>query len=260
MSSFSQCWLNANDGTAWVMLSSSIMMLYGFLLSNRKLMWKILLFHSVSGIVAQLIQVTYLANSNCKLGYSLDILLGFNEVSWFINEATIVLYSFFKAETVTYVILPKTVNIILRVLLGIYLFACVAIRIYVGYIHARDKVLWNNLIGANLGISYLASAAIDVVVIAMLIVAASKYVRAENSRSSAINIIFRSSVLRLIVMNVVQITLAVVVLIPNPSPSLVTFRSVIWLIRGLFTMILLFDIQSTHSLLVQKLYTSDNTV
>ncbi|KAJ1558443.1 hypothetical protein HK096_000687, partial [Nowakowskiella sp. JEL0078] len=93
----------------------------------------------------------------------------------------------------------------------------------------------------------------------MLIIAATKYFKAEKSRSSAVNIIFRSSILRLFVLNIAQITLACVVMIPNPDPSLVTFRSVLWLIRGMFTMILLFDIQSTHSLLVSKMHSSNNS-
>ncbi|KAJ1550897.1 OTU domain, ubiquitin aldehyde binding, partial [Nowakowskiella sp. JEL0078] len=202
------------------------------------------------GIIAQTFQTSYRANEVCQLGYNINVLYGLNEIFWFINEAAVSLYSFCKAESVTYIILPKYLNVTLRCFFSLFVTANAGVRAYSGYIRGTHGKFWDDDIATAVGYSYIPSALTDSVVLGMLIVAGSRYMRAEKSTSIAINIVLKSSILRLIVMNVSQVLIASNLFVSNRTQLMIDYLRVLWLIRSTFTMILLYDIQSTHSLLI----------
>ncbi|KAJ1569365.1 hypothetical protein HK096_003339, partial [Nowakowskiella sp. JEL0078] len=270
----SWCWMqNLNDDSgSFVLLVSSILMLYGYLVSNKRRLWAILLVNSISGILGILIQSAFKSFNNdltivssvispCNKVVSddaqrvLGILLGVNEFFWYLNEISTVLYAFLKIETVTSSTLPVTVSRIIRYALLFWATSYFPLRVYIGYLRATHHVVFDADIMYAHGYAYISWGVMELVILGML-VHAVLFVKSEGvNGKSMVAMVLSSSVFRLLLISLNQVAIAFVARyaiirdqIQNYEPLSVV-NLFIWLARGVYPAILLMDILSTQSLL-----------
>ncbi|KAJ1557729.1 hypothetical protein HK096_005670, partial [Nowakowskiella sp. JEL0078] len=244
-------------------------MLYSYIISNKRRLWTILLVNSISGIAGILIQSAFLAFNNDLTTVSIDIatcnnvltdssqkvlgaFLGVNEIFWYLNETTTVLYAFVKLETITTTTLPLKVTQLLRVVIGIWLIAYMPLRGYIGYLRASHHAKWDNDIAVAHSFAFISWGLVEFVIFGMLMQAIT-YTYLYDSTKHVTSIIVRvlsSSVLRLFIISVNQIFIAIISRFQiEKFTSLSVFDLAIWLIRGIYPMILLMDVLSTQNLL-----------
>ncbi|KAJ3122466.1 hypothetical protein HK098_002804 [Nowakowskiella sp. JEL0407] len=267
---FSQCWLAAlgNDRGAWTLLSASVLMAYSYTLSNRKFLWNILLVNAISGIIGIIVQTSFTAvnvvdakasvsNRGCNDIYpkdgsaqaALGYMLGTNEAFWYLNEVSI------KVETVTKVTLARPIGLALRALMGAFVIAYLPLRIFIGYLRTKNHTDWDDEIGRAHAFAFIAWGLAELIIAGMLMQAAI-YAKDQASVLQIIRTIFSSSIFRLLVISINQICIVIVSLIPKPAGKKYdaesVFEDVLWLIRGIYPMIMIVDILSTQTLLAQQ--------
>ncbi|KAJ3122465.1 hypothetical protein HK098_002803 [Nowakowskiella sp. JEL0407] len=278
--SFSECWLSALSGDrgAWTLLSASLLIVYGRLyLFIRSKILNFPVFHkknAISGTCGIIIQTAFAAvnvapdhiipsTAGCNnlltpSGQSaIGVMLGVNELFWFLNETSIVLYSFFKVETVTSVTMGKVPKLVLRCIMAVFVVGYLPLRIYIGYLRTSHHTTWDVDIGYAHGFAFTSWAFVELVIMGMLFQAAFYAKKETQSASQIIGTIFSSSILRLMIISLNQIAIAIVTRIPT-NPSLGVFENCLWLIRGVYPMILMFDILSTRSLLFERAGSTGN--
>ncbi|KAJ3118758.1 hypothetical protein HK098_005840 [Nowakowskiella sp. JEL0407] len=275
---FASCFTSALnfDLGSWSLLAASIIIVYGYILSNKKFLWQILLVNGISGTLGIIIQTSFLAvhwdpnsthpnllrcNDIAPTGSTvrdvLNVFLGINEMFWYLNEITIVLYSFFKIETVTSVTIPRRYGLVLRAVMLVFVIAYLPLRIVIGIIRRRDDARWNDAIADAHAYAFSSWGFVELIIIGMLIQAAVYAKRESQNASNIITTIFSSSILRLLIISVNQIAIAIATRFKS-TESLEDFKNCLWLIRGAYPMIMLFDILSTQTLLVERSRNNSN--
>ncbi|KAJ3220919.1 hypothetical protein HK099_003904 [Clydaea vesicula] len=250
--SFLTFWLKQfqSDGLAWVQSVGCFLIIYGFTISRREKLWKVLLFHGITGLLGTLVETFYIAKKVSHPTEVWSILLGLNEINWIINEASTVVYSVIKLEAgISSPVVKKSIRIFLAVLFV----AFAALRSNIGYLRVRDDKTMNPDIAKAHSFAFISWGVAELVVFGMLCY--NSYLHLGNRlykvKGSVMGTLLTSSIPRLVVMAFNTFVIVFVGQITDPSETVSNFNTFAWLVKGTYSLILLFDLQSTKNLLIQ---------
>ena len=235
------------SGLSWVQTVGCFYVIYGFLISTKKTLWKVLLVHGITGLLGSLLENIFLANNIANPGSNLAWILLLNEVNWILNESSTVVYSMIKLEAViTSPLVKKTIRFLMGALFIIY----AVCRIYIGILRMRFNTTMNPSIESAHSYAFLPWGVADLVLLGLLVQNTVEQVHSNALRQSKAisSSILKSSLPRFLI--IVITTGGIVVLGQVAQNS--TIRDIstfFWLLKGTYPLILLFDIQTTKSML-----------
>ena len=253
MVTFASTLLNsyASSGLAWVQTVGCILVIYGYLLSTRKTLWNILLAHAITGLVGIFIENTFIAQQSCCAPINNAILLGLNEINWIIHEGSTVMYSLIKLEAVIY---HDTLRKAIRVSMIALGLAFAALRINIGRLRVLEARVMTPSIERAHSYAFIIWGIADVVLFVLLAyntvshLTSNKYLDQSKSISGTL---LKSSIPRFFVLIANTFAIVVIGQISKPSAAVVDLNTFVWLVKGTYPLLLLFDIQTTKSMLIQ---------
>jgi hypothetical protein len=233
---FETAWLQtyAGSGLAWVQSCSCVLIMYAYVISNKKFNWKILLAHGVSGFCGTMIENTFIAKKVCCSAENWAILLGLNEICWIVHEASTVIYSQIKLETV---IMNKKVKLALRGVMGLLFIGFVIFRIQIGVLRVQYNTTGNALIGEAHSNAFIFWGLADLIIFGLLIYNAHiEITKHENSQSASLFLVLtQSSVPKLFVIVLNTILIVIVGQIRGtPSQGISDLNTLIWSVKGTY--------------------------
>ncbi|KAJ3318480.1 hypothetical protein HDV06_000459 [Boothiomyces sp. JEL0866] len=220
------------DGLVWADCVGCALLIYGYFISNRKNLWKVLLALGITGLFGTIIENFFQAKKLCCPDESYSFLLGMNELNWTVFETSCVVYSLVKLETTLTSVKVKR-----------------AVRFAMGQAHAYAYIFW-----------FLA----DLLIFALLIY--NTIIHMNNKKKSVsllMNNLFKSSIPRFMIITINTLCLTIVsfsysevfvdssiVQDPASVTSLQDLSDFLWALKGTYPLILLFDIHTTKSLIM----------
>ncbi|KAJ2994535.1 hypothetical protein HDV02_001513 [Globomyces sp. JEL0801] len=246
-------------GRQWLQTSGCILVIYGYFVSNKKLLWKVLLWHGISGLMAILVESFFVAKKGCCSSENWSFLLGFNEISWIIHEYSTVIYSAIKLETILMKSMHKK---ILRGILGVCFFGFSVFRVLNGIARVQTNDVNNSLTRQAHSDAFLFWGIADMVILVLLVMNAIN-IKSDSFQTNdpIVSTLFKSSIPRLLIIVINTLILVVVgYTYRDHSPS--GIAELAWAIKGSYAMILLFDMHTTKDMLLaasNDLVTSKNT-
>ncbi|KAI8892671.1 hypothetical protein BC833DRAFT_610986 [Globomyces pollinis-pini] len=234
------------SGLAWVQTIGCLFIIYGYFVSNKKFLWKVLLAHGISGLLGLIIENFFIAKQQSNKAENWAFLLLINEVNWIIHEASTVLYSSVKLSAIV------TNNMHKKILNGILISSLVIfalLRLNIGYLRFRDNVTMNPSIATAHSYAFLIWGFADLIIFALLVQ------NTINLGSQAIDgllgTLLKSSIPRITIL--VLNTFLIVILGQLPAPLSVgmnNLNSLAWSIKGTYPIILMFDMHTTKDMLL----------
>lgn len=238
-----------SSGLSWVQTVGCVLLIYGFLLSNKRRLWIILLVHGITGFFG-----TFFENLFSALhahNYHMAWILGMNELFWFVNECTTVLYVYYKLEVV---ISSKTTKRILLCTLAVIglVFGCLRANIGVQRIK-EDKIGSHNIRMAH-SYAFLAWGAANLILANVIGYSVLILIRSAEKTKSIIFILLKSSmpILFTLVVNTLLIVIISQIHLPKSNAAAHT-NAVLWAIKGAYPILLFFDISSSAAMLIQEI-------
>ncbi|KAJ3252674.1 hypothetical protein HK103_001332 [Boothiomyces macroporosus] len=128
----------------WTDCIGCVLIIYGYFISNRKNLWKVLLALGLTGLFGTTIENFFQAKQTCCPDENYSFLLGMNELNWTVFETSCVLYSLIKLETT---ITSVQVKRIVRALMGIFLTCFTIGRCFIGYLRVERNTIMDSVIG-----------------------------------------------------------------------------------------------------------------
>ncbi|KAI8821724.1 uncharacterized protein EV422DRAFT_429647 [Fimicolochytrium jonesii] len=250
---FSSCWLDSIDtGMNWVQLVGCTMVMYGYLISNRRGLWTIVLAHGAAGFLGTIMESAFIANDKCEGATRVGLILGFNELNWITNEIATVYYSLCKIEVI---ITQDTYRRYLRYFMGVLALIFTGFRMNIGILRVRDNVTGNPAISEAHSWAFIIWGIADLLIFFMLVgktymdIHDAKQQQNIRGAGDLIMTLMKSSLLRLIIICANTLAIVVVGQIKNPTPTLAGFNQFLWMIKGTYPIILLFDILTTQAII-----------
>ncbi|KAJ3170814.1 hypothetical protein HDU87_008698 [Geranomyces variabilis] len=249
--SFNACWVIAiNTGMNWVQLVGCVLIFYGYIISARVGLWNVVLAHGVTGFLGTTLETAFTANMLSGSERNVALLLGFNEINWIAHETLTVYYSLRKTEIA---LTNNRFRNYLRALMGILALGFAGLRINIGRLRVRDNTTSNSEILEAHSYAFIAWGLADLIIFALLLLKTRRDVKevADAGMSSQTGglllTLMKSSLLRLTVICVNTLAIIVVGQYTEPGPALQSFGTFLWMVKGTYPMILLFDIMSTQA-------------
>ncbi|TPX53443.1 hypothetical protein PhCBS80983_g06290 [Powellomyces hirtus] len=244
---FSTCWIMAvNEGLPWVQLVGCVMIMYGFLISARKGLWTIVLAQGLSGFLGTIIETAYIANTLCGKTRNVALLLGFNEINWIIHESATVYYSLKKIELV---INSENYRKYLRIFMAVLLVGFAGLRINIGRLRVRDNATGNDAISEAHSWAFIIWGIADIIIFVLLIVKMYRDIKDATNVTGAGDLIMtllKSSLLRLVIICANTLCIVVMGQLKNKNETARGFETFLWMAKGTYPIILLFDILTTQ--------------
>ncbi|KAJ2994027.1 hypothetical protein HDV02_001914 [Globomyces sp. JEL0801] len=234
------------SGLAWVQTVGCLFIIYGYFVSNKKFLWKVLLAHGISGFLGLVIENLFIAKQQSNKAENWAFLLLINEVNWIIHEATTVWYSSVKLSAIITNSMHK------KVLNGI-LFACLAIfallRLNIGYLRFRDNTTMNPSIATAHSYAFLIWGFADLVIFVLLI--QNTISLGSQSVDGLLGTLFKSSIPRITILVLNTFLIVVLGQLSTPlSVGMNNLNSLAWAIKGTYPIILMFDMHTTKDMLL----------
>ncbi|KAI8586376.1 hypothetical protein BDZ88DRAFT_429360 [Geranomyces variabilis] len=249
--SFSACWIIAiNTGLNWVQLVGCVLIAYGYIISARVGLWNVVFAQGVTGFFGTMLETAFIANTLSGSYKNVALLLGFNEINWIFHESLTVYYSLKKTEIALTNIRFRNY---LRALMGVLALGFAGFRINIGRLRVRDNTTGNAEISEAHSWAFILWGLADMIIFGLLILKTRSDVKdaAEAGMSSLAGglliKLMKSSLLRLTVICVNTLAIIVMGQIKEPGPAAQSFGTFLWMVKGTYPMIMLFDIMSTQA-------------
>ncbi|KAI8903171.1 hypothetical protein EDD86DRAFT_278861 [Gorgonomyces haynaldii] len=246
---------NLNSGSAWVEMVGALMLLYGFVLSNKKGLWKVLFVQGITSFLGVYMQNVFQAQLQASNAKGWGMLLAFNEINWILNSGAVIVYSLIKLQPV---VQNQLYIRIIQAVIGVLLLGYSVLRVYIGILRAQIDLADSPLILQAHSYAFIFWALADVVLLALLIyntvILVKKRGLLEESQVLS-KTILSSSIPRflVIILTTFLITIIGQLLVANPtSQALNDWATVGWMLKGTYPLILLFDMLSTRELLIMN--------
>jgi hypothetical protein len=223
----------------WGQSVACVLILYAYMISNKKLNWNILLLHAISGffgtmIEGTMIENTFIAKGMCCPTENWAILLGLNEICWIVHESTTVIYSLVKLETV---IINQKIKLGLRAIMGLLFIGFCVFRIQIGVLRVANNTTGNKAIGVAHANAFIFWGLADLIIFGLLVWNAqaeiSKY---ENSQTATLfMVLMQSSVPKLMIIVGNTFLIVIVGNLQGDQPQSVSdLNTFIWSVKGAY--------------------------
>ncbi|KAJ3150446.1 hypothetical protein HDU86_006618 [Geranomyces michiganensis] len=249
--SFGASWLIAiNTGLNWVQLVGCVLIAYGYAISARVGLWHIVFAMGTTGFSGTMMETAYIANTLSGSSRNVALLLGFNEINWILHESLTVYYSLRKTEIV---LTNERFRKILRIVMGVLAVGFAGFRINIGRLRVRDNTTGNAAISEAHSWAFILWGLADLIIFMLLVLKTRSDAKAaaENNFASfgsqLLITLMKSSLLRLTVICLNTIAIVVMGQIKEPSPFASSFGMFLWMVKGTYPIIMLFDIMSTQT-------------
>eukprot|EP00475_Leptophrys_vorax_P017889 TRINITY_DN24461_c0_g1_i1.p1 TRINITY_DN24461_c0_g1~~TRINITY_DN24461_c0_g1_i1.p1 ORF type:complete len:360 (-),score=80.33 TRINITY_DN24461_c0_g1_i1:115-1194(-) len=247
------CWLTQiNTGLNWSQMAGCVLIMYGFLLSATKPLWKVLLAHAISGFLGTFLETCFLANKSCNTGTYVAILLGLNEVNWIIHESSTVLYSLIKVAPVMdeFTDDRKVLRKVLQVVFITLFVVFAAFRVDIGVL----RVQADSVSGLDITIAHSRAFVVwgiaDLIILGLIFKNLEVAWRKEQVFALLLKDVLKSSIPRVAIITINTFGIVIVGnLYGQNSESLQTYNMLLWMVKGCYPMILLFDLLTTQIML-----------
>ncbi|KAI8892674.1 hypothetical protein BC833DRAFT_610992 [Globomyces pollinis-pini] len=241
------------DGAAWTQTVGCVLVIYAYLISNKKTLFKVLLWQGVSGLIGGLLENIYLAKRVCCSSENWSLLLLVNEANWIVYETSTVVYIMMKLQSVlSHIGVKRILNSTLVILLLLYSIA----RFNIGRIRFMENNLHSSKIITAQSYAFIVWGFVYLTLFALLIKNAIAIAKQINDRRDGIKTILKSSLPRLtiIVLNTLLIVIfgQLITYLNPPIQRITDTNSLLMAIKSSYPLIILFDIHSTNSLLLMK--------
>jgi hypothetical protein len=233
---FETAWLQtyAGSGLAWVQSCSCVLVMYAYMISNKKFNWKVLFAHAVTGFFGTMIENVFIAKKMCCMNENWAILSGLNEINWIIHETTTVVYTQVKLETV---IMNQRIKTVLRSLMCLLFVGFLIFRIQIGVLRVQYNTTGNSLIGEAHSNAFIFWGLADLIIFGLLIYNAQiEITKHEKSQSASLfAVLTQSSIPKLFVIVLNTILIVIVGQIRGtPSQGISNLNTLIWSIKGTY--------------------------
>jgi hypothetical protein len=242
----------ATSGMAWAQAFGCVLCMFAFFGSNRKQLWVVLMVHAVTGFLGMAIENFYTAQNilNPAESKTWAILLLINEINWIAFEFSTVIFSAVKLMAI---IESSTEKWIFRTFYVVCLVGFSCFRGWIGWMRYTNNTVMNPEIMKLHSYAFIFWALAELVLFVLLIKNTIHHIRNSSGEvNSVARILFKSSIPRLmvIVLNTIAITIVGQFQSPQNLTDLNTVKTCLWMIKGTYPLILLFDIQSTKNMLI----------
>ncbi|KAJ3252675.1 hypothetical protein HK103_001333 [Boothiomyces macroporosus] len=249
------------DGLVWADCVGCALLIYGYFISNRKNLWKVLLALGITGLFGTIIENFFHAKKLSSPDENWSFLLGMNEMNWTVFETSCVVYSLIKLETT---LTSLKVKRAVRFAMGVFLTCFVIGRFNIGYLRVQQNAIMNRTIGQAHAYAYIFWFLADLLIFALLIY--NTIIHMNNKKKSVsllMNNLFKSSIPRFMIITLNTLCLTIVSfsfsevfvdssIIQDPASvtPLQDLSDFLWALKGTYPLILLFDIHTTKSLIM----------
>ncbi|KAJ3310479.1 hypothetical protein HDV04_004978 [Boothiomyces sp. JEL0838] len=247
----------------WTDCIGCVLIIYGYFISNRKNLWKVLLALGLTGLFGTVIENFFQAKQTCCPDENYSFLLGMNELNWTVFETSCVLYSLIKLETT---ITSVQVKRIVRALMGIFLTCFTIGRGFIGYLRVERNTIMDSVIGKAHAYAYIFWFLSDLLIFGLLIHNTMIHMKSKKKAVTLLmRNLFRSSIPRFLIISLNTFCIALLSfsapevfvdsrLAQNASDvtPLQDLSDFLWAMKGTYPLILLFDIHTTKSLIMMS--------
>jgi hypothetical protein len=233
---------------SWVQTVGCLWAIYGYLVSNKRKLWTILLVHAISGLLGIFVEAIYWTKVIRDPADNVPILLGLNEINWILHESTVVIYSLVKLQPV---ISNPRVKKFIQISMSILFLCYSGFRVMIGYLRVRDQVGESPEIANAHSFAFIFWGLADAIIFILLIKFTIDHLRKGNEQfSSLILTLFKSSIPRLLVLVLNTTVIVALGQIPLRDITQNDIYTLVWAIKGTYPIILLFDLMSTKAMLL----------
>ncbi|KAI8618707.1 hypothetical protein BC830DRAFT_901375 [Chytriomyces sp. MP71] len=182
---FEICWMQSiNAGLQWSQLVGCFFIFYCFFFAEKKTLWYVLIAHSITGFIGVLVETLFSAlrcagNTNPQVAY----LLAFNEINWIIFEASTVIYSFLKTNTIIS-------NQLVRTTTNVFMFCALCVfagfRMHIGVLRFNENSLMTPSIAEAHSRAFVVWGLTDVIVFVLMLYATITQLREATETVSVL--------------------------------------------------------------------------
>ncbi|KAI8892203.1 hypothetical protein BC833DRAFT_612388 [Globomyces pollinis-pini] len=244
-------YLATQKGGYWLLTFASLSVMYCYGISDKSMLWKVMLINGLSGLTAITIQEIYQAKRLCCSTEKWAFLLFINEIFWIIHEITTVMYSLFKVEIL---LNQERKRMVRYMMFGLSILYTIT-RFILGYVRFEEDTLVGTRINQIQSYSYLIWLLADLLLLILLSYSIYLHMNSTHQKTwEMIVTLSYSSIPRLLI--IMLTTLMIVFLCQSPGSLDSDVLRLAWAIKSGFPFILLLDIHITKDLLIQ--HTSSN--
>ncbi|KAJ3258149.1 hypothetical protein HK103_003967 [Boothiomyces macroporosus] len=241
------------SGLSSVQTVCTFYIIYAYCLYTRKPLWHVLIVHAVTGMLGTFIENSFIAKTVSNPTENWAILLGLNEVNWILHESGTVLYSLLKLEVI---VSHSKYKQVLRIIMMICFVAFAICRVNIGYHRVKDDTTMNPEIAKAHSYAFLVWGIADLILFGLLIANTLNQLKV-NANRGLITVLFKSSVPRF--MFIIANTFVIVILgqMTTLNEGQANLNNLVWVFKGSYPLVLLFDLITTRDMLIQKAESMD---
>ena len=246
-------------GLGWILTIGSILIIYGYLLSTKGKLWKVLLIHGLGQLIAIFIENFFRAGQQVDKasGIRFAWIVFPDKAALIASESATVLYSYIKLEIV---LTSRVYRNYLKAFLIVCFLGFAAGRVWEGLVIYNDQIfqtITQSNISAARAQSFSAAfwVAADIAILVLLLFYTIEYLQSGGLVSVLIGKLFQSSIPRLFIIILVTFGLLIVGLLDEDlkqnNENVKNVTSWLNALKCTFPLILLFDMLTTKDLLLQ---------
>ncbi|KAJ3310478.1 hypothetical protein HDV04_004977 [Boothiomyces sp. JEL0838] len=196
------------DGLVWADCVGCALLIYGYFISNRKNLWKVLLALGITGLFGTIIENFFQAKKLSSPDENWSFLLGMNEMNWTVFETSCVVYSLIKLETT---LTSLKVKRAVRFAMGVFLTCFVIGRFNIGYLRVQQNAIMNRTIGQAHAYAYIFWFLADFLIFGLLIYNTFIHIKSMNKAVTLlVHTLFKSSIPRFLIITINTFCIAVI--------------------------------------------------
>ncbi|KAJ3275842.1 hypothetical protein HDV01_006708 [Terramyces sp. JEL0728] len=238
----------SGSGLSSVQTICTMYVIYAFCLYTKKTLWYVLIVHGITGFLGTFIENCFIAKKVSDPNENWAVLLGMNEINWILHESTTVLFSLLKLELIVF---SRFYRKILRGVMLVCFVAFASCRINIGVDRVRDNTTMNFAIAQAHSYAFLVWGISDLILFSLLIANTISQLK-SNGSSRIVEVLFKSSLPRFLFL--ISNTFVIVVLgqYPTLCESLQNLNNLVWMFKGSYPLVLLFDVITTRNMIVNR--------